>query len=147
MKPSRRAFTLIEVVLAMGVLTFAVLMLLALVPAGLQTNRDTREESMATNLIAAMIADWRAIGVTTNASTVFKFPHLNTGAGSTNTLWIGESGQSVVAASARYRVAYRLTPPPSGSCLPYYVDFTVSWPAQATNAVSKVEAIAALPSL
>lgn len=146
-RAAARAFTLVEVVLALGVLTFAVLMLLALVPAGLQTNRDTREESLATNLIAAMVADWRAAGGTTNASRLFQFPPLDTAVSGTNTVWVNESGQSVGAADARYRVSYRLTVPPDGSLLPYYVDFTVSWPAQATNAVGKVEAVAALPSL
>ena len=147
MKPSRRAFTLVEVVLALGVLTFAVLLLLALVPAGLQTNRDTREESMATNIVGAMIADWRAVGQTTNASTVFRFPALSAGSSATNTIWISDTGQPVAAAAARYRVAYRLTAPAAGSLAPYYVNFTVSWPAQATNSVGKLESIAALPSL
>ncbi len=147
LSPSSRAFSLVEVVLALGVLSFAVLIMLALLPMGLKTNRDTQEESMAVNIVGAMVADWKAVALTTNQSLIFDLPPLAPSMALTNTLGISESGQSTNLSAAMYRVSYHVTPPvPTNSFMPYYVDFTVLWPAQSTNAVGKIEFIAALPS-
>lgn len=146
---TKRGFSLIEVVLALGVMSFAILSIMALLPMGLQTNRDSHEESVGTNLIAAMVADWRAlkIGGTNNTSPVFNLPKLQPTMPLTNTIGIGETGQLTNLSSARYRVAYRIIPPAtSDSFAPYYISFVISWPAQATNVMSSVESIAAIPS-
>src|ERR1700754_1592668 len=85
----RSGFSLIEVVLALGVLSFAILSIVALLPIGLQTNRDSYEESVGTNLIAAMVADWNTFksGGTNNLpSPVFKLPRLQQGMALTNAL-------------------------------------------------------------
>ncbi len=151
--PTRKqAFSLIEVVLALGVLSFAILTIVALLPIGLQSNRDSYEESVGTNLIAALVADWRALQVgstNTTDSSVYQLPRFKQGMTLTNVLWVTEGGQRTnSAAAARYRVAYKIAPPPTlnSSFAPYYVSFVVSWPAQATNAVSSVESIAAIPA-
>lgn len=142
-------FSLIEVVLALGVLSFAILSIMALLPMGLQTNRDSYEESVGTNLIAAMVADWRAlqVGGSNTFSPIFKLPKLQASTPLTNVLGISETGKVTNLTSSRYRVSYRIIPPTaSDSFTPYYVSFVVSWPGQATNANSSVESIAAISS-
>ena len=54
------AFTLIEVVLAVGILSFALVAMAALLPIGLQSNRDSTEETQAVNLLQALVADRQA---------------------------------------------------------------------------------------
>ncbi len=145
----KRGFSLIEVVLALGVLSFAILSIMALLPMGLQTNRDSYEESVGTNLIGAMVADWQSlrVGGTNRTSPVFKLPKLEPLMQQTNALGIDESGEITSLASARYKVAYRIIPPTvADSFSPYFISFVVSWPAQSTNAASSVESIAAIPS-
>ncbi|HEY8965377.1 MAG TPA: hypothetical protein VIM58_02970 [Candidatus Methylacidiphilales bacterium] len=145
--PSSKAFFMVEVVMAIGVLTFAVLMLIALVPLGLRTNDDTSREGSSINIIGSLIADWRSVGLTANATPRFHMPALAPTMKTSDTLWIADSGASTSEAEGRYRVDYRVTPPPStNSFSPYYVAVTVSWPARAAVPVGKVEATAALPS-
>ncbi len=55
----RRAFTLIEVTLSLGIIAFALVLLVAVLPVGLQSNREAREETIAVSLIHALIQDRR----------------------------------------------------------------------------------------
>ncbi|SDT94251.1 hypothetical protein SAMN05444156_0938 [Verrucomicrobium sp. GAS474] len=138
---------MVEIMMSLGVLAFAILMLIALIPLGLRTNSDTRQESTSVNIIGTMIADWKAVGLTTNQTPVFKLPALSPGKVVSDVLWVGADGAIANKADSRYRVAYRVTPPSSSSSFaPYYVAVTVSWPAQAATPNGKVEATAALPS-
>jgi len=141
------AFSLIEVVLALGVLAFAILSILALLPLGLQNNRDSYEESVGANIIGSMVADWRSLATngSNGVSPVFGLPRFRQGMSLSNTLGISDGGQVTNLAVARYRVSYRIVQPATNSFAPYYVNFIVSWPAPATNAVSSIESIAAIP--
>ena len=135
-----------EVLLALGILSFAVLMVLALVPLGLQTNQDSQEESVAVNIVGSLVADWRAVDTTTNASFIFHLPAISAKMTPSNTFGISDSGQVTNIEAARYRVAYTVVPPATNSFSPYYVHFTLSWPAQATNNPARLEFVATLPS-
>ena len=54
---SRVAFSLVEVVLAMGIIAFALIIMVGLLPVGLKSNSDSMVESQAVNLMQALIAD------------------------------------------------------------------------------------------
>jgi len=146
MSQLRRAFSMIEVLLALGILSFAVLMILALLPAGLQTNQDTQEESVAVNIVNSIVADWRSVGTTTNKTPLFALPSPSRSMATSGLLGIGDGGQATNVDSARYRVAYDVSPPAASSFSPYYVHFTVSWPAQAAIPLGKIEFVSSLPS-
>ena len=53
---SNRAFSLIEVVLAMGVVAFAVVAILAVFPAALASNRSGMNEGRAAQLVRALVS-------------------------------------------------------------------------------------------
>jgi uncharacterized protein (TIGR02598 family) len=57
--PKNPAFSLVEVMIAIGVVAFALLSLLALLPLGLRIEKESAEESAAVNLLAAIRADLR----------------------------------------------------------------------------------------
>ncbi len=56
---NRSAFSLVEVVIALGVISFALLVLLALLPLGLQTNHLSTQETQATCVLTSLEADLR----------------------------------------------------------------------------------------
>lgn len=60
-KRRRRAggFSLIEVALALGIVSFALLSVVALLPIGISTNRASAEEFHASNLLSFLSADLR----------------------------------------------------------------------------------------
>ena len=86
------AFSLVEIVLAMGIIAFALIVLFALLPVGLKSNTDSIGESQAVNLLQALIADRQATAYT-NASSVHNLPALNNvTTSSTGTLFLKEDG-------------------------------------------------------
>jgi Tfp pilus assembly protein PilV len=54
------AFSLVEVTLALGVAAFCLLGVFALMPVGVQTNRNATSQTAATNIAALAVADLRA---------------------------------------------------------------------------------------
>jgi uncharacterized protein (TIGR02598 family) len=59
-RPFRSGFSLIEVTIALGIATFCLVALFALLPMGLNQNRDTIEQTVATSIAANIAADIRA---------------------------------------------------------------------------------------
>jgi type II secretory pathway pseudopilin PulG len=70
-----RAFSLIEVVLALAVMTFALVAVVGLFSVGLRTNKESSDQLQATDIASLLIASRRAqpTGVLTN----FALPPLN----------------------------------------------------------------------
>jgi uncharacterized protein (TIGR02598 family) len=153
--PSVTAFSLVEVVVAMGVISFALIILFALLPIGLKSNSDSMAESQGVNLLQALIAD-RQSSAYSNSSSFYNLPALtNVTSQMTGTLYVMEDGvtTNAQATSARYCVNYTIYPatnvysgatnaPVTGPPLPVTVNFRVSWPAAQTNRPSSVETIA-----
>ncbi len=149
------AFSLVEVVLAMGIIAFALIVLFALLPVGLKSNSDSIGESQAVNLLQAMIADRQATSYT-NASPLYNLPALSAVTGTTSgTFYLMEDGVTTNATptQARYQINYTVYPanslyaqatnyPVSSLPMPVSIHFTVSWPAAATNRASSVETVA-----
>lgn len=52
----RSAFSLVEVVLALGVVSFAIVAILGILPTGLQTGKSSQDETRATQLAQSVLA-------------------------------------------------------------------------------------------
>jgi uncharacterized protein (TIGR02598 family) len=149
------AFSLVEVVVAMGVVTFALIVLLGLLPVGLKSNNDSLGESQAVNLIQALIADRQSTAYATNSS-IYNLPALtNVSTQTSGQLYVMEDAVTTNALPtlARYRVTYTVyrkdalyagntNCPISGPLMPVLINFSVSWPAAQTAPTSKVETTA-----
>jgi uncharacterized protein (TIGR02598 family) len=149
------AFSLVEVVLAMGIVSFALIIMFALLPIGLKSNTDSMGESQGVNLLQSLIADRQSTAYS-NYSTVYNLPALtNVTSQLAGTLYVMEDGVTTNAqpTAARYCVNYTVYPPTNtyacatntpvtGPPLPVSVNFRVSWPAGQTNRPSSVETIA-----
>jgi len=148
------AFSLVEVTLALGIAAFCLIAVFGLIPVGMQTNRNAKSQTRATNLMAAVLADLRATPNTKTTSLQFCIPLNNPAppplyfdsegrcssnlAGSTNPC----GGAALVPPlDTRYQV--NITFPLTGNLT--YAYLKVTWPAAATpaNASGSVQMFAA----
>jgi len=141
------AFSLVEVTLALGIAAFCLIAVFGLMPVGLQTNRNAKSQTRATNLMAAVMADLRATPRTNTQSLQFCIPLITSS--TTFTLYFDSEGRcsSDLAGSnspcvgvaawvppleTRYRV--KVTFPLTGNLT--YADLKVTWPAAADPATT-----------
>jgi len=59
---SHRAFTLVEVVIAIGIFSFGVVVLFTLLPAGINSVKEGKLQEVATDVLTAVAADMRNTG-------------------------------------------------------------------------------------
>jgi uncharacterized protein (TIGR02598 family) len=135
-------FSLVEVTIALGVMSISLLTLFAIIPVGLKANQNSISETAATSIISAVIADMRATPKTSATSTQFAITF-----GSSNILYFGSDGIASAAptATSRYRVTVTFPPGPVGAKAATFSDIQVIWPATAplTKAQGACETFAA----
>jgi len=148
----RAGFSLIEVVVALGVTTFCVLTLMALLAVGISTDKGTVQRSSAANIADAVMADLRATPLSNQSyvptetlySPRFRFA-LGATATGTQTVYVATDGTPLTAANANlstaslssgtgtFRVSISGPVRPSGTnqrtASPVYI--LVTWPGQA----------------
>jgi uncharacterized protein (TIGR02598 family) len=159
------AFSLVELTLALGIAAFCLIGVFGLMPIGVQTNRNATSQTVATNIMAAVVSDLRAtpkantistqFGVTfgTNATRYFDsagrcacdsagLQRFNPVTGSCSDTW-------TPALQLRYQLSVTFSqqsPTPTPPAVPtIYADLKVTWPAAATpaNASGLAEMLAA----
>jgi len=137
---------MIEVLFALGIATFSVLAIVALLPSGLRSTRDTLEESEALDLLSGLVAD-RKEAPYASASPLYRLPALAANmAVSTNVFFVRDDHSVVVRASeARWRVTCSVAPPAQGSLGPYVAHIAIGWPAASAVPSGSVEAVASFP--
>ena len=54
------AFSLVELTLALGIAAFCLIAVFALMPVGVQTNRNATSQTAATNILSSVVSDIRA---------------------------------------------------------------------------------------
>lgn len=137
-KPSN-AFTLVEVVLALGLTTFCLLTLFALLPVGLQTHLAAATCTSSALIVSGIDADLRVTQKTSRAVSPRYGLHIpNPGEpGSTanqpETIFLLEDGSPSAMENAQYRISLWYTPSETaiqkGATI---VRLLVSWPASNT---------------
>src|ERR1700730_4175808 len=86
---STAAFSIVEVVLALGVAAFCLIAILGLLPAGLNTNQTSTRQTTANGILSAIVADLRATPGTSKKSNLFKIDLTKT---KTQTLYFAGDG-------------------------------------------------------
>jgi uncharacterized protein (TIGR02598 family) len=134
------AFSLIEVTLALGIAAFCLIAVFGLMPVAVQTNRNATSRTAATNIMAAVIADLRAIPTTKTTSAQFSIVF-----GTPKTLYFDNTGQFATSLGANSRYQLNVTWSNSGWNGLSYADVKVWWPAasSAANASGSTEMFAA----
>lgn len=158
----RRGFSLIEVVLALGIMSFALLSVMALLPIGIKSNKISTEETFAVNLLTTLEEDLRGTHPLANSgnSQIFnlKMPYVLTAGRpvfntslAANTLasgyTIGMTDTGVTSSISatvrpRYQVSVIYTKiPAAGSLASAEARLIVNWPALSTTTVSQLTSL------
>ncbi len=144
---SVEGFSLIEVVLAIGVVSFCLVAVLGLLPVGLKSNKDSSNQTTAAGLAMAIASDLKATpaspGATSTITTTnygLRIPSPGSNA-ITNTLYLSEDGTTNSSASdfkSSYLATVTITPPASGMVTATAARILITWPpvASPTNASS-----------
>ena len=144
---SDAAFTLVEVALALGVASFCLVTVMALVPLGVTTGQAASDQTAGNSILTHVLADLRATpmtsppgGAATSAEYAVPIPTHTTGAAAKPVvLYFGNSVQqfsaSQVAGASRYRLTINFLPststlPPANDRTATRVTLLVSWPPQ-----------------
>jgi uncharacterized protein (TIGR02598 family) len=124
------AFSLVEIVLALGVAGFCLIAILGLMPVGVQTNRNATSQTAATNIMAAIVADLRTTPAAATTSPQFAITF-----GTDKTLYFDPSGQASTSLSpdSRYRLNITWNSAPTGL---QYAVLKVTWPASVDPATA-----------
>jgi uncharacterized protein (TIGR02598 family) len=155
-------FTLIEVTLAMGVASFAMLAIFGLLPVGLSSNQTSIQQTQAINIATAIVADMTQVpsasaiaasSGTLNAISSQYGINVNvppsTSSTSTSFYVDGSGVRQSSAAAARYHVSLTLTAMPAlTGTTPSRQStngmLTLAWPAAAVKPLNQVSVFVAL---
>ncbi|MEM1060354.1 MAG: hypothetical protein AAGK14_14015 [Verrucomicrobiota bacterium] len=149
--PCKRAFSLVEVVLALAIISFVVMVLLGMFSVGLNTNRDSVEELEATHIAQSMLAERRAAPLVENND--FLLPRIDRAASqpTDNPVLLTSEGVRLDPeaidfnpSEVRYALVYDISPDNAGNSSHVYV--CLFWPpeAGADNASGRVEFVTAI---
>lgn len=153
-----RAFSLVEVTLALGVSSFCLVALLGLVPVGLKTNQFTREQAAALNVARGLLTDLQNVPASPASPAGLPSVHgvsvRQAGEGADvdpQVVYFSETPASSGAhfsstpePGSRYRIAVTMTPPAAGQRGATMVHVRVAWPAAAETPSGWVETLTAL---
>jgi uncharacterized protein (TIGR02598 family) len=124
------AFSLLEVVLALGVAAFCLTAVLGLLPVGVQTNRNSSSQTAASNIIATVVSDLRTTPAAATTSPEFAITF-----DAEKTLFFDASGQasSSLITDSRYRLSVTWNSAPTGL---HYAVLKATWPAEVDPATT-----------
>ncbi|XHR27098.1 MAG: Verru_Chthon cassette protein B [Chthoniobacteraceae bacterium] len=123
------AFSMVEIVVALGVASFTMVSMLGMLPIGLSNSRSSTAQTGAMNLITAIAADLKATASGAAATPRFA---IVTNATSGQTYYFNEEGtvSTSLQSDSRYKASVQAVWMPSTSETVQRV--TISWPAQAS---------------
>jgi uncharacterized protein (TIGR02598 family) len=132
MKFKHKAFSLIEVVIALGLFTFCIVGIVGLLPIAANSVKSISQESNANNIAESLAGMWQVAPATNISITNTNFPLTNFYIGSSNlsTNYFNEFGQQTNSNSAALRIEYEARTNSSFSNA-FDVNMTFYWPANA----------------
>ena len=132
------AFSLVEVALALGVASFALVAIFGLLPVGINTNNSSVAQSLAANLATEIISDMRqapsAAAIAASGGTLQPMSPrfgINVAGGTAATIfYMDQSGTKQTSLlNASYNVTVSLQAPATGQKTATYGTVQISWPA------------------
>ena len=150
--PQRWGFSLVEVSVAIAILSFCLLTLLALLPAGLMSTTDSLQKTSAASIASQIAADLRdtppaSSGTATPGSprygVILDSSSTTSAVGSTNTFYVDNAGNptgalnGVITSSSIYKATVVVAVPKMSNASaayfynrPTFVRIIITWPAQ-----------------
>jgi uncharacterized protein (TIGR02598 family) len=140
-----QAFSLVEVTLALGIISLGLIAIMGLVPKGLVIVKESADEAAALNILSAVSSDLQCVGSNTTASASYQIPvaSVNSGKGyfDSDGNWLGNS--AVVPSAAVYALSWRIQARSLQS--PPAAFLSIAWPAKATQLSGSVDCVLVLP--
>jgi uncharacterized protein (TIGR02598 family) len=130
-------FSLVEVVLAIGIVSFALVAVVGLLPAGMKSIKNAKEQAAAVNVLNAIANALRCAEKNGNSfSNTFAGQNIvfTTNGGSSTVEWdrLDLNGQSTNSISARLKARLVITNPVNATSAGQAL-ISIAWPAQAPN--------------
>lgn len=139
-----RAFSLVEVVLAIGIVAFAFVLILALLPTGLNSVKDGKLQEIATEILSAAESDLRNTPRSSSsaASPIYGFlPYADSPQPATNDF----NGFGILAPATNAVMRLKVTPRSSANSRLVVWHLLVEAPPQAQSPAQIAETIVVLP--
>jgi uncharacterized protein (TIGR02598 family) len=125
---TRRGFSLVETVIALGIFVFCIVGIVGLMPVGLNAVRGVSNENNAIHIASSIQGIWE-VASANSTLTNSRFPVTNFYIGSTNTsdFYFNEFGEQTNQAGSSLRMTYNAT---VNSAFPsaYDVRMVFAWP-------------------
>ena len=140
-------FSLVEVVLALGIFAFCILVILGLMVTGLRSARGVADETIAVNLAESILGGWlvqdsRAVSLTI-PGLITNVPPATVG-GRETFYFNGDGVQTMNPAEASLLLSYSNRPAPDNRSS--LIVFEFRWPANApTNAAQTRQIVGSVP--
>lgn len=139
---SVRAFSLVEVTLAIGIAAFCLVSIFGLLPAGLNGNQASVRETAASRLTAAIASDLRATSESGGAanSPLYEIGVPASGQSNTTVVFLKEDGSKAELGGQgmppMFRAAVVVDSPSSPSRAAATARILITWPAQLSPSTS-----------
>jgi uncharacterized protein (TIGR02598 family) len=123
---SQKAFSLVELTLAMGVSSFCLLSILGVLPVGLASNQNSRERTAAASLARGIVADLRALAQTASLTSSPQYA-LQLSEDSSK-VYLAEDGTKL---PDKENARYLATVTTNGASPTAFVNIRITWPGAA----------------
>ena len=117
-----RGFSLVEVTLALGIITFGLIAVMGLLPTGLKLAKQSADEVAAVSIMTGISVSLEKAGAAAHSG---------------NATFNADGMRIYTTADATYAAKWEIRP----TSVPFTALITVSWPAITTNPTGSVESI------
>jgi uncharacterized protein (TIGR02598 family) len=141
-----KAFSLVEIVVALGIFSFCIVAILGMLPVGMRAARGVADESNAVNIASSIFGLWEIAPAGTPLFPTNIFvntgPSINVGQPNNVTVYFDDEGRIVPSAqSASLNMTYSATQtniPGNPTAINYSVNLVFRWPPTAPDNVAQV---------
>jgi uncharacterized protein (TIGR02598 family) len=141
-----QAFSLVEVTLALGIISFGLIAIMGLVPKGLGIVKESADEAAALNILSAVSSDLQCVGSNTTNSTIYQIPVNSVNSGKRyfdiDGNWLGISA-TISSDAAVYALSWTIQLRSLQG--PRAAFISIAWPAKATQPLGSVDCVLVLP--
>ena len=134
MKASRHAFSLIEVVIALGIFSFCIVGIFGLLPVAMNSVQSVYNESNANNISESLAGMWEVVPTTDTNIINSDFPLTNFYIGTNlSTNYFDDFGRQTDSLGAVLAMEYEATTKAAPFNNSFSVNMVFYWPAGSTN--------------
>jgi len=133
------AFSLVEVMLAIGLIVFCFFAIFGLLDEGLESEKDTIGQTASADVLSAVFSDLVSTPTTNSATSIFQISLTNQSFATPQTIYFSEAAVQTgtngapPTADSIYRVSIGVQAPTNDMPAPTLVRILITWPAWADS--------------